>query len=130
MDSIWLQDTIKPTKILRIPNGNNCPVCKAVAFDCIVTVINRLGKKERILAVNCRCGTVYLTREQYKKLSSPKAYDIELRDTTPLLPHSKNTKSSDNIKICPQCHYTVPSFFADSGMCWDCYKEQMSSRFD
>lgn len=32
--------------------------------------------------------------------------------------------------LCPSCGKYVASLFSDKGICWECYKEQMNSRFD
>ena len=147
-----------PTKIIRINYGDSCPKCKKTAPIKIITVIARNGLEKTISARSCCCGTIYLTKKQYSNLIDRHLYDIALEDTKPFVPvidrlamYSKsitskhksssysstkssthNTQNSNNsrIKICPVCRDKVSSLFSNTGMCWNCYKEQMSSRFD
>lgn len=128
-----------------IDSGDGCPVCgKSNKHSQIVKIRDRNGNIQNITAIVCGCGEKYLTRKLKAKLpssipwrqmnvlaasqqsSSKKNKKIVVNLSSK---HSKKPSSNDIITRCSSCG--MPNkLFADKGVCWSCYKEIMSSRFD
>lgn len=133
-----------------IKAGDRCPKCGiSNVHNVSVTVVDAAGETQTIECRRCSCGKIYLTKRLKKQLPSTVRY-IEVDGFEPIqkkiskIPETvakhkasrivvtgKDTgaaKTSDIQAKCPYCGSA--GLFGGKGMCWECYKDQMSSRFD
>lgn len=130
--------------------GDRCPKCgKSNVHNVSATVVDASGETQTIECRRCSCGKIYITKrlekllpptvrytevdgfEPLQKRQSKTPETVAKYKTSRIVVTGKNTgvaKSSDSQEKCPYCGST--SLFGGKGMCWECYKDQMSSRFD
>lgn len=123
------EDILKEVTVVKV--GDKCPICgKANPQIRKFTMYDKQQKMQIIDGRICSCGTKYLTHKQWKKTE----HDIQIKlleGAASVHSESQNGKvnSAATMVKCPVCG--LPNgLFADKGMCWSCYKEEMSSRFD
>ena len=125
-----------------ISAGDRCPVCGVSnVHSQTICMKDSDGIEQKFLAIVCGCGKIYLTKKLKKKLpdnilwrsvvgfapiqTTPKknkANTVVAKKTT------KNATSAESMR-CPLCG--MPNrLFSNKGMCWSCYKEMMSSRYE
>ena len=130
--------------------GDRCPKCgKSNIHNVSATVVDAAGETQTIECRRCSCGKIYLTKKLKRQLPPTVRY-TEVDGFEPLQKAPSKTpetvakykagkiivtgknngvaKSNDSQAKCPYCGST--GLFGGTGMCWECYKDQMSSRFD
>lgn len=131
-------ETVSTEPISIIKAGDRCPSCGVSNVKNQKIQINDInGSIQTIDARVCGCGKVYLTHKMKKNLpTSIPCIEVEgfapVQTTKKKLPVKMTTNKVGTSKIatrCSSCGMTT-SLFSNSGMCWDCYKDMMSSRFD
>lgn len=140
------------TLIKKLESGDKCPDCgKRNNESTTIIVIDRNGKSQRITGLQCQCGTKYLTRKLFKKMTNPSLYNIVLADSSqiksiqeikknePIVQDNSisNTgvnsislkqEDSNEIDKCNRCGALGTVF--SSGLCWNCYKDELQSIYD
>lgn len=125
-----------------ITAGDRCPSCGVSnTRSQTITMPDCNGVLKCFSAIVCGCGKRYLTKKLKNKLPSSVQWrsvegfapvqNTPKRKKVPISIAKKTstTSSSPITKRCPSCG--LPNgLFADKGMCWSCYKDMMSSRFD
>ena len=133
------------TEIKCLMRGDACPTCgKQNTNPIVIEVKDKKGSTRKIVGLKCRCGTIYLTKKMYSKISMPNMLNIKRitrTDADPALTKkggkkvllsvnmgntSKLTKNG-KVKVCRKCG--SPGVFLGSDLCWDCYKEEKQSMF-
>lgn len=138
-DNIHVENKTKDTitEVIVVNAGDKCPNCKTTnAKVQNFSVLDLNGKIQVVEGRICSCGTKYLTHKQKKKLGPE--IPVKIVEGTLLnnkLLNKKNILSSPKIvaptrnrERCPKCGAT--GLFSSTGMCWHCYKEEMSSRYE
>lgn len=139
----------KATVIKVLKFGNLCPTCgKPNSTTNTINVIDTKGNSRLIIGTQCSCGTVYLTKKQYKKIHNKTYLEIyEVNAPSSIKPAKKKAVSingsyssvyNDNKMTpyrrgCKKCGKTPIAAGALSKglqLCWECYKEEISSMFD
>lgn len=118
-----------PRKVIVVRAGDRCPNCGTPnAQKRCFPVIDVNGVRQNIEGRRCACGINYLTRKQWNSnkicVSAEMVSDSE---NVPKVVKKKVEKLS--VTRCPKCGLNV-KMFAGKGMCWECYKEEMSARFE
>lgn len=139
----------KATIIRALKSGDRCPNCgKLNSNPGLIKVIDKKGNSRSIVGLQCSCGTVYLTKKQYKKIQDKAHLEIyEINAPKSVKPVKKvmipkynpNTfvdydkKMISKSKECKKCGKTPIAAGAMAKglqLCWECYKEEISSMFD
>ena len=131
------------TIIRALKSGDRCPNCgKLNSNPGLIKVIDKKGNSRSIVGLQCSCGTVYLTKKQYKKIqdkahleiyevNAPKSVKPIKKDTIPK--YNPNTfidydkKMISKSRGCKKCGKTPIAAGAMSKglqLCWECYKEE------
>ena len=131
--------------LVVVKAGDRCPKCgKSNTRNVSAAVVDAVGEAQTIECRRCSCGKIYLTKRLQKQLPPTVRY-TEVDGFEPLqkrpsktsetvakhkagkiIVTGKNTgvaKSNDSQAKCPYCGST--GLFADTGMCWECYKDKM-----
>lgn len=123
------EDIINEVTVVK--TGDRCPQCgKSNAISSTFHVCDKDNIERAIEGRICSCGTKYLTRKQWNKVE----FDVKVNMVDGSMPiHKAVAKRKSNVIVnivrCPKCG--VPGeLFSNKGMCWSCYKDEMSSRFD
>lgn len=151
-DELSILQTITATKIKKIDSGDSCPDCgKKNTCSQLINVTNLKCIENKIEALLCECGTIYLTRRLFRKLTFPLDYNIievepysannssAVRENIVVPRHNKLKKKKKNTVIntnknvmtkgtsqrCRKCGSSKT--FYGSGLCWSCYKEEKMS---
>lgn len=144
--------TVLEDALVVVKSGDRCPNCGTSNIrNEKTTVIDVAGDEQIIECRKCSCGKIYLTK-RLKKLLPPtvKYVEVEGIAPTPVVKPKKqpgtvakykggqiyvvskgkvSTPANDESRQkCPQCGSI--GLFGGKGMCWNCYKDMMSSRFD
>lgn len=136
-----------PYEILGIKKGDKCPICGVSnANKKIMQIYDRLGKTTIIEGRICDCGVRYLTRREYNEVIEVVVVkDVDgVEIVSSCLPKKKGKKgkissmiieqtapktvSKKHVKICPRCG--GEGIFANKGMCWICYKEEIRKNYE
>ena len=139
----------KATVIKVLKSGDMCPDCgKPNSTPDVIKVVDTKGNSRFIVGTQCSCGTIYLTKKQYKKIHSKTYLEIyEVNAPKSIKPVKKKTiskyssytpvntdkKMISNPRGCKKCGKTPIAAGALSKglqLCWECYKEEISSMFD
>ena len=142
--------TFTDDALVVVKSGDRCPDCGVsnIKNEKII-VLDSAGKKQTIECRKCACGKVYLTKKLKKSLPETVKY-VEVVGIAPVNKPKKNPETIAKYKggqvyvpkkriggspepeasrqRCPKCGSI--GLFGGKGMCWDCYKDLMSSRFD
>lgn len=125
-----------------IAAGDRCPVCGVSNVRSqTIKMLDYNGVMQSFSAIVCGCGKKYLTKRLKNKLPiSVQWRSVEgfapLQNTpkkkktaTVVAKKTKNSSLNSRSVKCPFCG--MPNgLFADKGMCWSCYKDMMSSRYE
>ena len=139
----------KATVIKALKSGDLCPTCgKPNANPEMIEVVDTNGNARTINGLQCTCGTVYLTKKQYKKISNKAHLKIievnapKMTATTSKQVMIKNNPDSridhgrNKIRMargCVKCGkgpIAAGALSKGLRLCWECYKEEMSSTYD
>lgn len=130
--SVLQADTEIARELTVIKSGDKCPKCGTPnSIKKFFLVYDRKGSKMNVEGRICACGMKYLTNKQWSSCK----IDIPVKVLSGYERVQKtsvvSSKSSSKLitKRCPKCGLEE-RMFADKGMCWDCYKEEMSARFE
>lgn len=125
-----------------ISAGDRCPVCGVSnVHSQTICMKDSNGIEQKFLAIVCGCGKTYLTKKLKKKLPeniscrsvagfAPLQTTAKKKKTTIVVTKKTTQKTTGAVSMrCPSCG--MPNgLFADKGMCWSCYKDMMSSRYE
>lgn len=125
-----------------ISAGDRCPVCGVSnVHSQTICMKDSNGIEQKFLAIVCGCGKTYLTKKLKKKLPenipcrsvagfAPLQTTPKKKKTTIVVTKKTTQKTTGAVSMrCPSCG--MPNgLFADKGMCWSCYKDMMSSRYE
>ena len=118
-------------EIVVLKMGDKCPQCnKSNSKKNRFNILDKSGNEQLIEGRVCSCGTKYLTHKEWKKLD----IEVSIKVVDGYIPIQKKLEKNKNVKIqltnkCPKCGMTN-NLFANTGMCWSCYKEEMTSRYE
>jgi hypothetical protein len=136
--------------LIVVKSGDRCPNCGISNIkNERVKVIDISGDEQTIECRKCSCGKIYLTK-RLKKLLPPTVKYVEVEGRAPVVKPRKRQETvakykggqiyvvnkgkvsspanDESRQKCPKCGSI--GLFGGKGMCWGCYKDLMSSRFD
>lgn len=136
--------------LVVVKSGDRCPNCGISNIkNEKIMVLDSAGNHQTIECRKCTCGKVYLTQRLKKLLPATIKY-VEIDGVSPSIKTKKQPETiakykggqitivnkekksvsvhSESKQKCPKCGNL--GLFGGKGMCWECYKEMMSSRFD
>lgn len=148
--SVEVSNTYVEEALVVVKSGDRCPNCgKSNIKNEKIIVLDSQGEHHTIECRKCTCGKIYLTKKLKKLLPATIKY-IEISGSSPIVKAKHQTETvvkykdgkiyvvnkKEKIKPandgskekCPKCGNV--GLFGGKGMCWDCYKEIMSSRFE
>ena len=139
----------RATVIKALKSGDLCPACgRPNANPEMIEVVDTNGNARTIIGLQCICGTVYLTKKQYKKISNKAHLKIievnapKMTATTskqvmiknnpdPRIDHGRNKiRMARGCVKCGKGPIAVGALSKGLRLCWECYKEEMSSTYD
>ena len=135
------------TVIKVLKSGDSCPACgRSNTKTEMIEVIDTNGNARTIIGLKCSCGTVYLTKKQFKKISNKtflRIYEVNAPKTItptkkrvdinpyPLTYSGKKTiMTRSGCKKCGKTPIAAGALSKGLRLCWECYKEEMSSTYD
>lgn len=143
------------TEIKRLESGDRCPTCGTQnTYSSTITVIDRAGNSCKITGILCQCGTIYLTKKLYGKITDPGRLNIVKADSLLVISEPKkkqkavvsttkivskqgkihivvnkpNRKESGSVHRCRKCGAVGTVLSSD--LCWSCYKEERQSMYE
>ena len=149
-DPIIDDNVYRGETLVVVKSGDRCPDCGTsnIKNEKII-VLDSNGEHHTIECRKCACGKIYLTQRLKKLLPETIKY-VEVDGIVSSVNSKKHTENvikyknqsvygiskkkiinavnDESKQKCPKCGNV--GLFGGKGMCWDCYKDMMSSRFD